>query len=281
MINDITIIIITYKSEKIIYDFIKRIPLTIKTIIIENSQNYKLKKDIEEKYKNISVYLKENNGISSSLNFAVDLVETKYFLQISPDIDFDFNDLNLFIDFANEKKDNFAALGPRFLEVKEKSHKQIKEDLDFGKIESIHGSCMFINKTKFINIGKFDENFFLYFEETEYCYRAKNKGYPSYQLNKSKVKSKGRSVEIQDTEEKKMMNFLVWHFIWSKFYFYRKKYTYYLAIIFFVPIILRTLVKLIFYRYIKRDTNNNDKYYFRLLGILSSILGRKSSLRIN
>ena len=281
MINEITIIIITYKSEKIIYDFIKRIPLTIKTIIIENSQNYKLKKDIEEKYKNISVYLKENNGISSSLNFAVDLVETKYFLQISPDIDFDFNDLNLFIDFANEKKDNFAALGPRFLEVKEKSHKQIKEDLDFGKIESIHGSCMFINKTKFINIGKFDENFFLYFEETEYCYRAKNKGYPSYQLNKSKVKSKGRSVEIQDTEEKKMMNFLVWHFIWSKFYFYRKKYTYYLAIIFFVPIILRTLMKLIFYRYIKRDTNNNDKYYFRLLGILSSILGRKSSLRIN
>ena len=281
MINDITIIIITYKSEKIIYDFIKRIPLTIKTIIIENSQNYKLKKDIEEKYKNISVYLKENNGISSSLNFAVDLVETKYFLQISPDIDFDFNDLNLFIDFANEKKDNFAALGPRFLEVKEKSHKQIKEDLDFGKIESIHGSCMFINKTEFINIGKFDENFFLYFEETEYCYRAKNKGYPSYQLNKSKVKSKGRSVEIQDTEEKKMMNFLVWHFIWSKFYFYRKKYTYYLAIIFFVPIILRTLMKLIFYRYIKKDTNNNDKYYFRLLGILSSILGRKSSLRIN
>ena len=281
MINDITIIIITYKSEKIIYDFIKRIPLTIKTIIIENSQNYKLKKDIEEKYKNISVYLKENNGISSSLNFAVDLVETKYFLQISPDIDFDFNDLNLFIDFANEKKDNFAALGPRFLEVKEKSHKQIKEDLDFGKIESIHGSCMFINKTKFINIGKFDENFFLYFEETEYCYRAKNKGYPSYQLNKSKVKSKGRSVEIQDTEEKKMRNFLVWHFIWSKFYFYRKKYTYYLAIIFFVPIILRTLMKLIFYRYIKKDTNNNDKYYFRLLGILSSILGRKSSLRIN
>ena len=165
-----------------------------------------------------------------------------------------------------KKNNNFAALGPRFLEVKEKSHKQIKEDLDFGKIESIHGSCMFINKTKFINIGKFDENFFLYFEETEYCYSAKNKGYPSYQLNKSKVKSKGRSVEIQDTEEKKMRNFLVWHFIWSKFYFYRKKYTYYLAIIFFVPIILRTLMKLIFYRYIKK-ANNNDKYYFRLLGI--------------
>ena len=40
---DVTIIIITYKSEKIIYDFIKKIPSNIKTIIIENSQNHNLK----------------------------------------------------------------------------------------------------------------------------------------------------------------------------------------------------------------------------------------------
>ena len=48
-----------------------------------------------------------------------------------------------------------------------------------GKIDSIHGSCMFINRDKFLEIGKFDENIFLYFEETEYCYRAKKKGYYS------------------------------------------------------------------------------------------------------
>ena len=67
---DITIIIITYKSENIIYDFISKIPSSLRTIIIENSQNYDLKTKIEKKYKNISVHLKENNGISSSLNFA-------------------------------------------------------------------------------------------------------------------------------------------------------------------------------------------------------------------
>ena len=278
---DVTIIIITYKSENIIYDFIKKIPSNLKTIIIENSQNHALKQYIEKKYKNISVYVKENNGISSSLNFAAELVKTKYFLQISPDIDFNFSDLNLFIDFANKKKDNFAALGPRYLEVKEKSHKQINKNLEYGKIKSIHGSCMFISKLEFVKIGKFDENFFLYFEETEYCHRAKIKGYNSYQLNKSKVKSKGRSVEVLDSEKKKMNNFLIWHFIWSKFYFYRKKYTYYLAIIIFIPIILRTLIKLIFYRFLKKDLNKNEKYYFRFLGLFSSILGKKSSLRIN
>ena len=142
--NEITIIIITYKSEKIIYDFIKKIPSSIKTIIIENSQNYELKKDIEEKYKNISVYLKENNGVSSALNYAVDKIKTKYFLQISPDIEFNFEDLNIFLDFAEKKENKFAALGPRFLEVNEKSHKQINEKLEFGEIDSIHGSCMFV-----------------------------------------------------------------------------------------------------------------------------------------
>ena len=45
---DITIIIITYKSENIIYDLINRIPSNLKTIIVENSQNNDLKKKIEE-----------------------------------------------------------------------------------------------------------------------------------------------------------------------------------------------------------------------------------------
>ena len=102
--NEITIVIITYKSRGIIYDFIKKIPSTMKIMIIDNSQDYELKKDIEEKYKNISVYLKENNGVSSALNYAVKKIKTKYFLQISPDLEFNFEDLKIFLDFAKTKK---------------------------------------------------------------------------------------------------------------------------------------------------------------------------------
>ena len=77
--NEITLILISYKSEKIIYNFIKKIPPKIKTIIIENSQNHELKKSIEQNYKNISVYIQENNGVSSALNFAVEKIETMLF----------------------------------------------------------------------------------------------------------------------------------------------------------------------------------------------------------
>ncbi len=273
--NEITIVIITYKSGNIIYDFIKKIPSTIKTIIIDNSQDYELKKNIEKNYKNISVYLKENNGVSSALNYAVEKIKTKYFLQISPDLKFDFEDLNIFLDFAKKKKNNFAALGPRFLDVKHKSHKQINENLELGKIDSIHGSCMFIDKDIFLKIGKFDENFFLYFEETEYCYRAKKKGYLSYQINDIKVATKGRSVDL---EGRSFSNILIWHFIWSKFYFHKKKYGKLLSLIIFLPLLVRILFRIILYTITKNEIST-IKYKTRFDGLLKSIKGQKSDLR--
>ena len=276
--NEITIIIITYKSEKVIFDFIKKIPSTIKTIIIENSKNYELKKDIEKKYNNISVFIKENNGVGSALNYAVNKISTKYFLQISPDLEFNFEDLNIFLNFTEKNQIKFAALGPRFLEVQEKSHKQINEKLKFGVIDSIHGSCMFINKEIFLKIGKFDENFFLYFEETEYCYRAKKKGYFSYQINDIKVRTKGRTVDLENESNVNFSNILIWHFIWSRFYFSKKKYGKLLSIIIFTPLLVRILLRIKWYKI----TNNEillSKYVARFEGLLKSMKGEKSSLR--
>ncbi len=278
MNDNITIIIITYKSENIIYDFINKIPANIKTIIIENSQNEELKKNIEQKYKNISFYTKENNGVSSALNFAVGKVDTKYFLQISPDIDFNYEDLIIFYEYAKKIDDKFAAIGPRFLDVKAKSHKQIQEELEFAKIKSIHGSCMFINKKNFYDIGKFDENFFLYFEETEYCYRGMKKGYSSYQLNKIKVKSRGRSVNTQNDDKQSLNDILIWHFIWSKFYFTKKKYGKFFSIIIFIPLFLRTNLKILYHLALK-NKDASRKYKFRLDGLIKSAQGKKSYLR--
>ena len=276
--NEITIIIIAYQSDKIINDFIRKIPTTVKTIIIENSQNHELKTVIEKKHKNISVFIKENNGVSSALNFAVEKIETKYFLQISPDIDFKFKDLELFLAYATKLNDKFAALGPKFLNVNKKSHKQINEKLEIGQINSVHGSCMFINKKNFEIIGKFDENFFLYFEETEYCFRAKKKGYEAYQINSIEVETKGRSVETNKENRQKLKNILIWHFIWSKFYFSKKRYGKFFSIIIYMPLLIRINLKIMFYSIIK-NKELLDKYRYRSNGLIKSMLGKSSDLR--
>ncbi len=275
----LTIILISYKSEKKIYDFVKKIPKKIKTIIVENSNNYELKKKLERKYKNIKVFIKKNEGVSSSINYAVKKVKTEYLMQISPDILFNYKDINTFFEIAKRIENKFSALGPRFLNVSIKGHKQIQKDLEMGAIDSIHGSCMFINKKKFNEIGGFDKNFFLYFEETDFCKRAQNKGYKAYQINSIKVKSHGQTVLIRNKNEKnKLNNILIWHFIWSKYYFTKKNYGQIISFLIFIPTLTRAILKFLFYMLINKK-KYRYKYRYRFNGLIASIMGRSSSLR--
>ena len=276
---DTTIILISYKSEKLILNFIKKLPKSISIIIIDNSNSFLLEDDIKKEYSNLEIFVKKNNGVSSALNYAVKNIKTKYFLQISPDIDFDYKDIFIYLGFAKKHNNKFAAIGPRFLDVKKKGHKQISESIEYDSIDSIHGSCMFINKECYNEIGGFDENYFLYFEETDYCYRGKKLGYKSYQINQLKVTSLGRSVKHKNRDdEKKVSKVLIWHFIWSKFYYYRKRYGKKFAIILFMPIIFRTILKIYLNKFINNQ-ENLEKYKTRMDGIMKSIKGKKSYLR--
>ena len=45
------------------------------------------------------------------------------------DLSLKYDDIKYFFYYAKKLKDNFCALGPRFLNVKEKSHKQIDKKL--------------------------------------------------------------------------------------------------------------------------------------------------------
>ena len=274
---DISIILITYKSENIIKTFLEKVPKKLPVIIVDNSKSFQLKEDIENKYSNVNVFLRENNGVSNALNFGVSKIKTKYFIQISPDIRFNFDDLKIFLDLAKKLNDKFCAIGPRFTNVNEKSHRQINKNKNYDEIDSIHGSCMFINKDCFEKIGGFDSNFFLYFEETEYCFRAKQKGFATYQVNSSQVMTTGRSVE-NISKDKSFSNILIWHFIWSKYYFNKLKYGKLICLIIFLPVLIRTFVKFTFYKII-RNKNKFEKYKFRLSGLINSILEKKSSLR--
>jgi GT2 family glycosyltransferase len=136
---------------------------------------------------------------------------------------------------------------------------------------------MFINKESYNKIGGFDENYFLYFEETDYCYRGKKLGYKSYQVNKSKVRSKGRSVDLSNDDEK-ISNILHWHFIWSNFYFNKKKYGKLISLLVFLPTMIRIIFKISLNKIIKNKKQLN-RYKIRYDGLINSIKGNKSSLR--
>tara|TARA_B100001093_G_C26761573_1_gene985958 strand:- start:543 stop:1400 length:858 start_codon:yes stop_codon:yes gene_type:complete len=278
--ENLTIIIVTYKSDKIIYNFIKRIPKKINVIIVENSNNINLKKNIEKNFQNTKVYLRKNKGVGTSLNYGVGKTKTEYFIHLSPDLDLNYKDIRHFFDYAIQLNNNFCALGPRFLNTKKKGHIQIDKKLKIGKIDSIHGSYMFFNKKKFKEIGGWDENIFLFFEETEFCYRAKQKNLFCYQINSIKTKTIDTTVKIDNDELRQKWQYLLrWHFIWSKFYVTKKNYGLLIALFISIPVITRIFFRLSIY-YIINDKVKFSKYKYRFYGLVNSIVGKKSFLRL-
>ena len=279
--NNITIVIVSHKSKKKLTNLIKDISNNIKIIIVENSLDKSIEIELSKLGKKIEIIFSKNNGYGSAINLARRHVATKYFFVLNPDMQkIDDKLISVFYESAKELNDNFGALGPRFENVSEKSHKQSNINEKYGLIESISGSAMFFCSEVFDKNRGFDENFFLYFEETDYCFRSNKNNFKIYQVNSQKVYHEiGTSVETTSKEDiDKLKNLYAWHFIWSKFYFTKKKKGYILSLFILTPILLRTIIKMIYYKGI-RKTLQEKHYQIRLDGLLSSIKGQKSNKR--
>ena len=70
-LDQITFIIVTYKSESIIYNCLNSLPNESKKIIIENSSNINLENELKSKYDNIEVILSENIGMGAGNNIGI------------------------------------------------------------------------------------------------------------------------------------------------------------------------------------------------------------------
>ena len=282
MNDEITVLILTHKSQKLVNDYIKNLYGKFKIIIIDNSNDVNLVEHIRYNYPEITIKIIENNGYGNAINFGSKFVQTKYFLASNPDLQ-GINEKSLikFLNAAKILKDKFSTIGPRYQNANPKSLVQSDINNEISEIKVISGACMFFNKKNFDEIGGFDENFFLYFEENDFCIRALqfNK---NFQVNTIKVTHDGgNSVSIKNNEEKILHdNFRTWHFMWSKFYFYKKKYNFFIAFIYFIPILIRLFFR-IFFHILSNDKKKINKYKARLSGLVNSISGKRSSYRID
>ena len=280
--NEITIVIVSYKSKKKIQNFLKNIKINFKIIIIENSIDRSIKDDLKIYTENVEVFFTENIGYGRSANYARKKINTKYFFLFNPDlIGVDNYMIEYFLEYAKKINDNFSCLGPRYENISEKTLKQSDLKKEIGYINAISGAAMFFNTKKIWSNRWFWWEFFLYFEETDYCKRGNNQKLYSYQLNNIKIKHNvGTAVEYNSEKEKNDVQKLCnWHFIWSKYYFYKKHHGVFISFFIFFPIIFRSISRIIISK-ITKNSENEEKYKNRLDGLLASISGKKSFRRI-
>ena len=106
-LDQITFIIVTFKSESIIYNCLNSLPNESKKIIIENSSNINLENELKSKYDNIEVILSENIGMGAGNNIGINSCKTKYAYVLNPDTILHqstlknlINELNVISDFS-------------------------------------------------------------------------------------------------------------------------------------------------------------------------------------
>ena len=274
--KDITIIITSFKSEKKILNCINSLGEDLKIIVIENSNDKKLKNKLEIKYTNLKCILSNNNlGYAKGNNLGLSMVDTKYALIINPDAEVDNQAINNFFITAKNKPD-FAIIAP-FIQDSRISEPSEKENKGVYEVKSVKGFAMFLNLDQFKDIGFFDENFFIYFEEIDLCKRIVQKKKKIFLDTNIKIKHAG-GTSHENSINYEMEKSRNWHWMWSSFYFHKKHYGYTIALLKILPKFFSAIIKTIYFKII----SNNEKkeiYYCRFEGILNSILMRKSWYR--
>jgi GT2 family glycosyltransferase len=280
-LNNLTFIIVTFKSDHIIDECIECLPKDSNIIIIENSNNLELKKKLEAKYSKINVIVQENSGMGSANNKGIKLCKTDYAFIINPDVKFYENTMHELISLSL-KYNNYSILAPisdntQYPNYKIKEKKIRNDDPDFLDVDSVDGYAMLINKNKFNDNVFFDENFFLYLENDDLCLRKKKENSKIYIAKKAKIHHLGgKSHSVVHNKEIEFSR--NWHWMWSKFYFNKKHYGYPKALIISFPTLITSMIKF-FYYFATHNKFKKKIYIMRFLGLFNSMIGRKSWYR--
>ncbi len=270
--KELTVVIVTFKSENKIFDCLESIASDLPVIIIENSSNKNFKSILENKYKNVKCILTgENKGYAAANNIGLKQVKTKYALILNPDSILEKNAINNFLSTTRKIQD-FWMIGPA-------SDQRV--NLDFSKediieVDNLKGFAIFLDLAKFNN-EFFDSNFFLYFEEIDLCKRVKNSGGKIYLDKNIIIKHEGAS-SVENTKEIELEKNRNWHWMWSTFYFHKKYKGFLLALVIISPKLISAILKTFLYL-LTFNKKKRDIYFCRLSGILNSMIGKKSWFR--
>lgn len=252
----VSIVIVHYKNRKVLFECLdsvnkSRTKASYEIIVVDNDEKQVLDKKLLRKYLRAK-YIKSprNVGYGAGNNLGISKAKGKYVLVLNPDTKVFPKTIDKLVSFLKKNKEA-AMVAPNFYHKSFRpfklqgsreltplgaifslsfigklfpnnpvAQKYFLKDKDFTKtreVGGVPGSCFLIQKSIFEKVGGFDENFFLFFEESDLCKRVKELGHKIYMIPSSKVihlhkKSTPKTPKIKMIFRK------------SRFYYFRKHF---------------------------------------------------------
>ncbi|RJQ27901.1 glycosyltransferase family 2 protein [Candidatus Parcubacteria bacterium] len=199
----LSIIIVTYNNEDHIKDCLQSIAAQIgvayEVVIIDNCSSDRTIQKVQESKIPIKIIPQEKNlGFAKANNIAVLRTKSDYLLFLNPDTKFLRNDSLMQLKETLVKNPNFGIASPQLILTDGSIQKTtrnlptvfrafteyvlgIKGTFDFFlppasgfiEVESVTGACIMIKRDVFIRAGKFNEKYFMYFEDLELCKKVR------------------------------------------------------------------------------------------------------------
>lgn len=222
---DVSVIIVHYKVKKELFRCLQSIidftnKITYQIIVVDNDEEKRIEKDLKKQFPEVIYVPNKNNGWGGGVNVGTAVADGKYLYFLNPDT-YLYNDViseqykciikqknvgvvaAALVENENEKTSHYGSelLYPKqgifSLSV---VHKFFPKNMIsqkfwlFGKkkntlqeIPVVPLAAAIISKNVFENVGKFDERFFLYFEEYDLAMRLHIHSLKNYLLPQAKV----------------------------------------------------------------------------------------------
>jgi len=252
---DLSIIIVNWNTRQLldgclasIYGETKNINFEI--FVVDNASSDGSAEMIKEKYPAINLIInKKNCGFAAANNQAIKEAQGKYILILNSDTIILDGALNKLLDVLRSRPE-VGILGAKTLNKDRTIQKTARrdptlltqlflpskikklfqnwrpfkeyyfDDFDYEKetfVPQLQGSFLLVKKEVFDKIGPFDEKFFIWFEEVDFCLRARKTGYKIlYSPAGSIVHYGGESFSKLDTLKKQTLySRSLLHYFWK------------------------------------------------------------------
>ncbi|CAK7025164.1 glycosyltransferase family 2 protein [Fusobacterium varium] len=241
---DVSVIIINYNTLQLTENTINSViektkDIKYEIILVDNASIDGSIEYFEEKYKNKIIFLKnrENLGFGRANNRGIEIAKGKYIFLLNSDtllinnaikILFNYMELNSKVGVCggNLYNENFLPEWSYCEKMMGYNSEYLDHIINIFRIrilkiknfyfntknkpkqvEIIIGADMFIRKEILKKVGKFDEDFFMYHEESELCFRVLKNGYDIYSVPEARIIHLGGKSNKFKKEQFKMERF--------------------------------------------------------------------------
>jgi GT2 family glycosyltransferase len=177
-------VVVSYNSEAVLGDCLKRIPRHYEIIVVDNASEDK-STEVAKSYATHVISNAENLGFGAACNQGARLLTTTHVFFLNPDAHLSQGALYE-LEKAIEKFPDAGGFGPRVKNLgqtksfRSKSYIQQGRYLEdcqvptnYAEVDFIDGAALICNRDLFLNLHGFDENIFLYYEDDDLSYRIR------------------------------------------------------------------------------------------------------------